>query len=399
MLEWTAPAALAAAGAAALALERLGLEALRRRVPLRIAVTGTRGKSSVTRLVAAALRADGRSVMAKVTGSRPVLIGPDGKDIEIRRPGPPSILEQKAVLRTAVRMACKSLVAEMMSIGPETLRAESRQILRPAVLAVTNARIDHREEMGRTRPEIAAALGSAFLPGMTVFIPEEEILPAFREAAGRARCRLIPVPPASSEASDAADGEPGSPLEFGVNIRLARAVAAFCGADPVRAESGMAATRPDFGSLKAWRLGQPGLPNPAWAVSLFAANEPDSSAAALERLARTRPGLPAGRVAVLALRADRADRTRQWLEAAASGFFDGYAGIVTVGDHAHPIGRRLKRQGRCRAVLSFAGSDPARLTAEAVLLAGGPACLIGLGNIVGAGTGLVEHWASCGEAL
>lgn len=399
MLEWTAPAAIAAAGAAALSLERLGLDAFRRRVPLRIAVTGTRGKSSVTRLIAAALRADGRSVLAKVTGSRPVLIGPDGGEIEIRRSGPPSILEQKAVLRSAVRMGCRSLVAEMMSIGPETLRTESRQILRPGVLAVTNARIDHREEMGRTRPEIAATLGKAFISGATVFMPEEEILPAFREAAARERCRLIAVPPASSEASDAADGEPESPLEFGANIRLARAVAAFCGADGVHVAAGMAAARPDFGGLRAWRLGQPGLSSPAWAVSLFAANEPESSAAALERLSRSRPGLPAGRVAVLALRADRADRTRQWLEAAASGFFDGYAGVVAVGDHARPVGRRLRRLGRCRAVLAFTGSDPARLTVEAARLAGGPACLIGLGNIVGAGTGLVEHWASCGEAL
>lgn len=399
MLEWTAPAALAAVGAAALALERLSLDVLRRRVPLRIAVTGTRGKSSVTRLVAAALRADGRSVLAKVTGSRPVLIGPDGEDIGIRRPGPPTILEQKAVLRAAVRMSCRSLVAEMMSIGPETLRIESRQILRPGVLAVTNARIDHREEMGRTRAEIAATLGKAFLPGATVFIPEEELLPAFQMAADRVGCRLIAVPSDSAPASGYSDGEIGSPLEFGVNIRLARAVAAFCGADAVRAALGMAAAPPDFGSLKVWRLGRPGLPGPLWAVSLFAANEPDSSAAALERLARSHSGLPSGKVAVLALRADRADRTRQWLEAAAAGFFDGYAGIVAVGDHAHPVGRRLKRRGRCPAVLAMAGSDPALITEQAARLAGGPACLIGLGNIVGAGAGLVEHWAAGGEAL
>ncbi len=399
MLEWTAPAALAAVGAASLACERLWLQSLRRRVPIRIAVTGTRGKSTVTRLIAAALRVDGNAVLAKVTGSRPILIGPGGEETEIRRPGPPSILEQKAVLRAAVRMKCRVLVAEMMSIGPETLRAESRQILQPHLLAVTNARIDHREEMGRTRRDIAATLGRAFFPDSVVFIPEEEMLPAFEEAAARAGCRLIAVPSDANPLFSLAGGEAETSLEFPANLRLAWAVAGFCGAGASRAVSGMTAARTDFGSLKAWRLGQADLPWPVSAVSLFAANEPGSSAAALERLVRIHPGLPAKRVAVLALRADRADRTRQWLEAAAAGFFAGYAGILTVGDHAHPVCRRLRRKGACARVAAVSGSDPARITAQAARLAAGSACLIGLGNIVGVGTGLVEHWAACGEAV
>jgi gamma-polyglutamate synthase len=390
MLVWTIPSALAAAAAASLSLERFRLGALRGRIPLRIAVTGTRGKSTVTRLIAAALRGDGRSVLAKVTGSRPVLIGPEGEETEIHRPGPPSILEQKTVLREAARRGCRVLVAEMMSIGPETLRAEARQILRPGVLVVTNARIDHREEMGRTRAAIAATLGRAFFPGATAFIPEEEMLPAFREAAARANCRLIAVP--AEEAGPAA--------EFPSNMSLARAVAGFCGADAGLTAAGLAAAAPDFGSLRAWRLRPPDLPPGSWAVSLFAANEPDSTAAALQRLVLTRPGLPTRRVAVLALRADRADRTRQWLEAAGGGFFEGYTGIVAVGDHAHPVGRRLRRICAGRAsIASLSGVDPARITAAAARWTGEPVCLIGMGNIVGVGTGLVEHWSASGEAV
>jgi len=397
MLEWTLPAALAAAGAAGLAGERIRLDLLRRRVPLRIAVTGTRGKSSVVRLIASALRAEGRPVLAKVTGSRPVMIMPGGQEIEIRRPGPASILEQKGVIRAAARLRCEALVAEMMSIGPETLRAESWRILRPGVLAVTNARLDHREEMGRTREAVAATLGRAFPPGATVFVPEEEIVPAFLEAAARRGCRLEAVPPDRRMSGGVEDG---SGLEFPANLRLAAAVSAFCGASAAAVSAGVAAAGPDFGSLKAWRLGPPSPPGPVWAVSLFAANEPDSTASALKRLAGIRPGLPLRRVAVLALRADRADRTRQWLEAAAAGFFDGFAGIVAVGDHALPAARRLAR--KCRGgvpVSSVPGSDPARITAEAVRLAGGAVCLVGMGNIVGVGTAVVDHWAAVGEAL
>jgi poly-gamma-glutamate synthase PgsB/CapB len=194
MFDLLVPAAMTAAGLAGLGWEASRLSALRRRIPLRIGVTGTRGKSSVTRLVAAALRADGRTVVAKTTGSRPVLILPDGLESNILRPGPPTILEQKAVLRAAARIGASTLVAEMMSIGPEALQAEAGKILRPHILIVTNVRLDHRFEMGRTREAIAATLARAFVQGATVLLLEEEMFPVFTEAAARMRCCLSVVP-------------------------------------------------------------------------------------------------------------------------------------------------------------------------------------------------------------
>ena len=73
--------------------ERLILNKKVRRIPLRICVTGTRGKSSITRLIAASLREAGFAVLARTTGSKPVVILPDGEEEEIRRRGSPSILE------------------------------------------------------------------------------------------------------------------------------------------------------------------------------------------------------------------------------------------------------------------------------------------------------------------
>ena len=40
-------------------------------IPIRIHVNGTRGKSSVTRLIAAGLRAGGKRTFAKTTGTAP----------------------------------------------------------------------------------------------------------------------------------------------------------------------------------------------------------------------------------------------------------------------------------------------------------------------------------------
>ena len=63
-------------------------------IPLRIHVNGTRGKSSVTRLVAAGLREGGLKTFAKTTGTAPRVIDSDGKDRIIHRLRLPSIGEQ-----------------------------------------------------------------------------------------------------------------------------------------------------------------------------------------------------------------------------------------------------------------------------------------------------------------
>ncbi|MDX9892720.1 MAG: poly-gamma-glutamate synthase PgsB, partial [Bacteroidales bacterium] len=47
-------------------------------IPVRVHINGTRGKSSVTRLVGAGLRAAGTSTLTKVTGTIPRLILDDG---------------------------------------------------------------------------------------------------------------------------------------------------------------------------------------------------------------------------------------------------------------------------------------------------------------------------------
>ena len=48
-------------------------------IPIRIHVNGSRGKSSVTRLIAAGLRSGGLNTIAKVTGSAPRRINEKGK--------------------------------------------------------------------------------------------------------------------------------------------------------------------------------------------------------------------------------------------------------------------------------------------------------------------------------
>ena len=54
-----------------------------KKIPIRIHVNGARGKSSVTRLIAAGLRAGCIATIAKTTGSAPRIIDKDGSDLII----------------------------------------------------------------------------------------------------------------------------------------------------------------------------------------------------------------------------------------------------------------------------------------------------------------------------
>lgn len=65
-------------------------------IPLRIQINGTRGKSSVTRLVAAGLRAGNIRTFAKTTGTAPRVIDAEGKDHIIHRLRKASIGELSA---------------------------------------------------------------------------------------------------------------------------------------------------------------------------------------------------------------------------------------------------------------------------------------------------------------
>ena len=72
-------------------------------IPIRIHVNGTRGKSSVTRLIGAALRQGGFKTITKVTGTYPRLILEDGTETNIYRKTEANIIEQLSVIKLASR--------------------------------------------------------------------------------------------------------------------------------------------------------------------------------------------------------------------------------------------------------------------------------------------------------
>src|SRR6058998_3737786 len=78
-------------------------------IPIRVMVNGTRGKSSVTRLIAAGLRSGGIKTLGKTTGTKPRLIYPNGSEVAIIRPGKANIIEQRMVFSKAVALGVEAL--------------------------------------------------------------------------------------------------------------------------------------------------------------------------------------------------------------------------------------------------------------------------------------------------
>jgi poly-gamma-glutamate synthase PgsB/CapB len=356
-------------------------------------VAGTRGKSGVVRLVAAGLREAGFRVLAKTTGSKPALILPDGSEEEIPRAGSPSIREQIRLVRRAADEGVGALVVETMSIGGECLLAESRRILRPGALALTNVRLDHLDAMGRSREEIARTLADAIPEEASVFIPVEEFRPVFEEAAKRLGSAVFPakekVPPGVRLLGE----------EFEPNIRLALALLESLGVGRERALRGMSRAAPDFGALRIWEVPAGLPPRRAVCASAFAANDPESSAAVLKRIGEIVPAGPNSLVGLLSLREDRGDRTLQWLGAAAGGFFRDFDRVAVLGRPVRAAARRLKRiLGPDFGKFSFfADPEPARLMDLLTASAAREPLVIGLGNIAGPGERFVRYWEEKGK--
>jgi poly-gamma-glutamate synthase PgsB/CapB len=208
-----------------------------KRIPIRIHVAGTRGKSTVTRLVAAGLRAGGFRVVAKTTGTQPKFIRPDGSEVLIRRWGAAAIREQSRFIRAAAREKANAVVVEAMAIEPEYIGALERFYIRATDLLITNTRPDHQEQLGDRPDAMALAITRGLPPEGCVFVTAEAATPLVREETQRLRCELIVV-------DNVQDCDPEA-----ANLTLARAVCRRYGIDDRVADAAMRDAQKDIGAF------------------------------------------------------------------------------------------------------------------------------------------------------
>jgi poly-gamma-glutamate synthase PgsB/CapB len=367
-------------------LEYHRLSVLRQSIPIRIGVTGTRGKSSLVRMLAGAFRANGMAVFAKTSGSRACMILPDGSEVAVHRNGLPSILEQKRILSLAAKSGCTVLVCEIMSIRPEYQEIESRQILGLTHCVVTNCRIDHPEH-GTSKDSVARCFSTSVPVHGTVFCPEKELRPVLVRSAEALSSELVAVDSSDLGKDSMSAIEVGrvDHVELGENGALARGVCEAFGLDDRLSFSGMMAATGDVGALRAWDV------DGVVCVSAFAANDIESTRLLLDRI-------PAGRrIGLLNLRADRPERTRQYIDAVLKGVFKDVEMFFCVGAHARLFRRKV---GSVCPVIPV----PNKLEGSAILAYirrrigcdGGAFQLVGMGNIAGKPKELIACWENHG---
>lgn len=112
-----------------------------------IHVAGTRGKTTVTRMIGHALRLKGVRVFTKVSGTVPSYIDTEGKEHVIKRLGLPNIREQIRMMRRAFNEHADVLVIECMAIKEEYVRLTQHEMLGADHVVITNVRKDHMEDM------------------------------------------------------------------------------------------------------------------------------------------------------------------------------------------------------------------------------------------------------------
>lgn len=263
-----------------------------------IHVNGTRGKSTVCRLIDAGLRAGGLRVFCKTTGTDPITIDVSGQEAPIHRRGPANIKEQIAIVKKAAAQNAQVLVVECMAIQPELQYAAQHQILKADIGVITNVRQDHGDVMGHTLEEVAQALSNTVPEYGILFTGEQRTAAPLLLQAQKRHTKVVQTAPDGTEPD----------FDFAENIALALAVCRQLGVDRETALAGMKDYHRDPYALTVHRIGEQ-----TW-INGLSINDTESSCMVLQQL-RHRLGLE-GRELVLLInnRADRGSRTEDMLQ-------------------------------------------------------------------------------------
>ncbi|RMF10809.1 MAG: poly-gamma-glutamate synthase PgsB [Candidatus Neomarinimicrobiota bacterium] len=277
-------------------------------IPLRIHVNGTRGKSSVTRLIAAGLRAGGWRTFAKVTGTAPRVIDNEGRDRVIHRLRGASIGEQVRMLKYFASQKAEAVVLECMAVQPQYQWISEQKMVRSHIGVLTNARPDHLDEMGPTLEDVTLSLANTIPFGAKFFTAEIEQAPVLQRIAEKRNSRFHLV---TDTDMDPDIMRQFSYLEHPQNVALALDVCEAAGVPRDKALEGMVRVRPDLGSLQIWRLDLQG--KQLWFVNGMAANDPVSTLAIWKMIINRYP--IGGQTCIfLNTREDRQSRTFQLME-------------------------------------------------------------------------------------
>jgi len=356
----------------------------------RIHVNGTRGKSSVTRLITGGLQGGKIKTLGKTTGTMPCYITPAGKQIHIFRVGKANIIEQLKITERAVAHGVDALVMECMAVLPANQRMAEEQIVHSTVGVITNVRADHLDEMGPTIEDVARSLSNTIPHNGTFFTCEETHAGIFREVARRRNTEMHVV---TGEQVTDAMMKGFTYLEHKDNVALALAVCRHHGVSEEEALLGMQGVIPDPGVLRIFSITRSG--RDIGFVNAFAANDPDSYAVIWQLL---KPFMTPGKriIVIVNCRKDRIQRTESLAELIARRIPADH--FILVGELTQALEHRSIALGLPSSKVSDLGDvSPEEVFEHVLTLSEDHALVIGIGNIVGFGEQIVTYFTNRGS--
>ncbi|MEU6172320.1 poly-gamma-glutamate synthase PgsB [Streptantibioticus parmotrematis] len=353
-------------------------------IPVRVLVNGIRGKSSITRLCAGALRGGGLVTVGKTTGTAARFIHPDATEEPVyRKFGLANVVEQIGIVRRAATYRPDALVIECMAVMPALQEINQEKLIRSTIGVLCNVREDHLAEMGPTLDDVARSLCRSMPVGGICVTAEKDRLHILQEEADKRDCRLVAVDP---ELVTDEELRGFSWFTFKENVAIALAVADLLGVGRATAMKGMWEAPPDPGVLSVERY-VTGEGKKLRFANVFAANDPESTLMNVQQL-ETLGAIRRPLSVVINCRPDRVERNGQM------GAIVPDLDPDTVFLIGHPTksardGIPASWQGN---VVDLGGDrrDPHELTREMLAALGPDSSMVAVGNIHGQGELFLE---------
>lgn len=349
---------------------------------VRVHVNGIRGKSTVTRLVAAVLREGGYVTVAKTTGSAARVIGPLGEESPITRLGAATINEQIDIVKEHVQPGVEGLVIECMAVRPIYQEYSQDFIVRSDITVITNVREDHQEEMGETLEEIADSLALTTPRGGVLITAEDR--PHLRDRlamhAERRGSQFIYADPSMVLDEDMKGFDY---LQFKENVAIGLVLADILGISREAAIRGMWKSVPDIGVVRLRTYDIRGK-QVQW-VPMFAANDRESVVMTLKTLRAQWPD-DATVIGVLNNRRDRGRRAELFASMASRDLKPFLDHFVLFGAYEDSVSETMVADGVPKSTVHKLGDVKAPSLDEildhiASLIPGDKGVLIGMVNI------------------
>jgi len=270
-----------------------------------------------------------------------------------------------------------------MAVQPQYQWITEHHMVKSTHSVITNARLDHVEEMGYRLRDIAMSLSNTIPFKGNLFTAEQDKLDIFKEVAAK---RGTEVNAVTDQGVSHEDMLGFNHIEHPENVALSLALCESLGIPRDQALRGMRKAQPDPGALRVWELEMEGRHFAL--VNAFAANDPQSTKT-IWNMIKDHPSLGHERIcAFLNTRSDRVNRTSQLLELILKDIKPD--SLFVRGDKMERFEKPFfsKVKGK---VEQFSENQKASVFAKKLLSQEDNTLIFGIGNIVGSGFQILDE--------